>query len=128
MDTENPSNKPQKKYVLCRRQIDQHNEVIKAGSKAPSAIGIVDFHTFIRDHCLHPVELAQFLKISYEDIKDLVEHGGWIDRYTQENLINLISLASIEIRRKICGFLMNQEGNAGILNHPRRSPASEKKP
>ena len=123
-----PLTKPQTKYVLCRRPIDQHNEVIEAGPKAPSAIGIVDFRTFIEKHGLHPLELAQFLKINHEDIRNLVEHGGWIDLHTQKNLLRLISLVPTEARINICRFLMNQEGNAGPLNHPHQSPAPEKKP
>ena len=120
MDQEKPLDKPVKKYVLCRRVIDNHNEVVEAGPKAPSAIGIVDFHTFIRDNCLHPLELAQFLKINHDEIQKLVENGGWIELHAQENLRMLMSLAPVERRRALCGFLMRQEGSAGAFNNPKQ--------
>lgn len=105
------------KYILCRR-IDGVNEVVLAGPKAPSAIGIVDFESFAKDHDLHPLVLAQFLKVSYEDIEKLVKHGGWIEPHAKENLLLLINKTCARSRKEICQFLMLQDGNAGARNVP----------
>ena len=105
------------KYVLCRR-VDHHNEVVKAGPKAPSTIGITDFHTIIKDHGLHWLELAQLLKINYIDIQKLNECGGWIEPQAKENLLKLLQITCARARRDICQFLVIQEGVAGNFNFP----------
>ena len=92
------------KYILCRRESDGFNEVIKAGPKTPSVIGLADFKTFIEEHGFHPLELAQLLKISYEDIQSLVNHGVWIEPYTKSNLLYLIKNTCSRSRREICHF------------------------
>ena len=110
----------EKKYILCRREIDGVNEVIKAGPNARTAVGLVDFKVFIKRYGFHPLELAQFLKINYWEIKLLMDYGGWIDIHAQNNLIQLTDLTCPRGRRDICRFLMNQDGSAGSHNFPQK--------
>lgn len=105
------------KYVLCRR-INHLNEVVQAGPKAASASGLVDFHTFLKDHGLHHLELAQILKISYSEMEKLNEHGGWIELPAKENLLQLLRNTCARSRRELCQFLIIQEGGAGSANFP----------
>jgi len=109
------------KYILCRRDIDGFNHIVKAGPKALSTIGIVDFKTFILEHNLHPMELAQFLKINHEDIQCLVDQGGWIEPHAKANLLQLTKTTCSRSRREICHFLMTQGGNAGSQNIPHKN-------
>lgn len=108
------------KYILCRREVDGSNEVIKAGPKASSAIGLVDFKGFINEHNLHPLEVAQFLKITCTDVKLLMDHDSWIEPHAKDNLLSLIQMIPVAYRQKLCRFLMNQDGNAGSKNIPKR--------
>jgi len=113
-----PEHLVEKKYILCRRVSDDYNEVIEAGPKTPSAIGLKDFKAFIAKLGLHPLEVAQFLKVSCDDIKNLIDHQSWIDVHAQDNLICLCDLMEVKHRRAICKFLMAQDGNIGGKNLP----------
>lgn len=104
------------KYILIRRDIDGHNEVNQAGPKAPSTVGIVDFHQFMSDHKIDPRELCQFLKISWKDIQRLVKHGGWIEPCAKENILNLLRACCPITRNNMWRFLAAQDGNAGGKN------------
>ncbi|MDO8669798.1 MAG: hypothetical protein Q7K65_05960 [Candidatus Buchananbacteria bacterium] len=106
------------KYILFRREIDGFNEVIKAGPKAPSATGLVDFKTFIKEHGLHHLELAQLLKVSLHDIQLLLDHDSWIEQHAKDNLLLLIRTTCSRGRHELCKFLMAQEGNVGSKNIP----------
>lgn len=108
------------KYILCRREGDGFNEVIKAGPKAPSAIGLVDFKTFIEEHSFHPLELAQLLKISHRDMQLIADHGGWIEPHMKANLLQLSKITCSRGRRDMCKFLMVQDGKAGSRNVPQK--------
>lgn len=105
------------KYILCRREVDRHNEVILAGPKAPSVIGVVDFKTFISEHNIHPLEIAVFLKVTCNDVEKLMDHTSWIEPHAKDNLLKLLKLPK-ETRHYICKFLLEQEGNAGLRNIP----------
>ena len=119
MSEEQSDKKGVQKYILYRRDTDSENEVIKAGAKAPSEIGIVDFHKFIKEIDLQPMELAQFLKIPCVDIDLLVHHGGWVTVAAQENLKQLLKCKSIH---DVCRFLMKQDGKAGQRNDRVKEP------
>ncbi|MEK7072259.1 MAG: hypothetical protein AAB969_01675 [Patescibacteria group bacterium] len=108
------------KYILCRREVDGSNEVVKAGPKAPSAIGLVDFKIFIEEHGLHPLEVAQLLKVRYQDIQLLVDNVSWIEPHAKDNLLHLLKILCARGRRDICQFLTNQDGNAGTKNIPHK--------
>ncbi len=105
----------QKHYILYRRESDGYNEVLEAGPKAPSSIGIVNFRKFIEEHQIHPFELAQFLKIPFQDIEKLVNHQSWIESHARENLLELDNIP-VAVRQKLCKFLMHQDGHAGMKN------------
>lgn len=110
----------EEKYILCRRAVDGFNEVVKAGPKAPSAIGLVDFKIFIEEHGLHPLEVAQLLKVRYEDIQLLVNHISWIEPHAKANLLCLLKIICARGRRDVYQFLANQDGNAGAKNIPHK--------
>lgn len=108
-DTENS------RYILYRRLADGFNEVIEAGPKAPSIIGLVNFRAFIEKHGIDPREVIQFLKIPYSDMDKLLNHDSWIETNAQENL-KVLAKAPVQVRQYICRFLMDQDGKAGSRN------------
>ena len=80
----------EKKYALVRDACGENK--IERVKKPPSAIGRVDFHQFLAKHKIHPMELAQFLKITHTDIEKIFQHGGWMDSEVQDELLFLVGV------------------------------------
>jgi len=110
----------EEKYILCRRESDRFNEVIKAGPKAPSAGNLVDFKSFIEERGLLPIEVANFLKITCAEVDLLMKHISWIEPHARDNLLLLLKVP-VNARQYICRFLLEQDGHAGMRNVPAKA-------
>jgi len=105
--------------LLLKREPNGLNKIIDAGDNICLNEQVKKINHFLKSINKSKkrdlVEIAQVLKIRWEDIDDLVEQNGFITREACENIMEYYSKHRISPKELL--FLQQQCGNAGIKNH-----------